>query len=171
MNTDESITLPWLDEPRFRCFGCSPHNHIGLALTMRHAGDECIRSDITFSVDHTSYPGIVHGGIVSVVLDEVMGKLLALKRGMLAFSVTLRTRFLRPLLVGHRYTAEARIARDGDGVVLTEATMSSAAGELHVMATGTYQPIRSEQARRYMDVDSVDYDRLRPYFDHQIGQS
>jgi acyl-coenzyme A thioesterase PaaI-like protein len=100
-----------------------------------------------------------------------MGDLLALERGMLPFSVTLRTKFLRPLLVGHRYTAEARITRDGDGVVLTEADMSSAAGELHVMATGTYQPIRSEQAQEYMGLDGADYHRLRHYFDHQIGQS
>jgi uncharacterized protein (TIGR00369 family) len=170
MITDKLIPLPWLDEPRFRCFGCSPRNHIGLALTMRRAGDKCIQSDITFSMDYASYPGIVHGGIVSVVLDEVMGDLLALERGMLAFSITLRTKFLRPLLVGHRYTAEARITRDGDGVVLTEADISSAIGELHVMATGTYQPIRSEQARKYMGLDDADYDRLRHYFDHHIGE-
>ncbi|MDQ3403978.1 MAG: PaaI family thioesterase [Actinomycetota bacterium] len=166
-----AITLPWLDEPKFQCFGCSPRNHIGLALTMHRVGDGRIRSEITFSENYASYPGVVHGGIVGVLVDEIMGDLLALDRGMLAFSTTLRTKFLMPLRVGVPYTAEARISKEGAGVVMTEADVSSADGEVHVMANGTYQPIRSDQAKEFMGLDGADYDRLHHYFDHRIGQS
>lgn len=168
---DELITLPWLEEPLFRCFGCSPRNPIGLALTMRRAGHQRIRSDITFSEQYSSYPGIVHGGLVGVLVDEIMGDLLALEHGMLAFSVTLRTKFLQPLRVGVHYTAEAGIVRAGQGLVMTEAVVSSADDEVHVMATGSYQPIRSDQASQFMQLDDADHARLHHYFDHKIGQS
>jgi uncharacterized protein (TIGR00369 family) len=167
----EQITLPWLEEPKFRCFGCSPRNHIGLALRMHRVGPGVIRSEVTFGEDYASYPSVVHGGIVGVLVDEIMGGLLALDRGMLAFATTLRTRFLKPVRVGEPYVAEARVAKEGAGVVMTEADVSAKDGEVHVMAAATYQPIRSDQARGFMGLDGDDYDRLRHYFDHRIGES
>jgi acyl-coenzyme A thioesterase PaaI-like protein/acyl carrier protein len=125
----ERITLPWLEEPKFRCFGCSPRNHIGLALRMHRVGPGVIRSEVTFGENYASYPGVVHGGIVGVLVDEIMGGLLALDHGMLAFSTTLRTRFLMPLRVGEPYVAEARIAKEGVGVIMTEADVSGKDGE------------------------------------------
>lgn len=163
------VSLPWLDEPKFRCFGCSPRNRIGLALRMARFADGSFGADVTFGEDYASYPGIVHGGVVSAAVDEVMGDLLALERGALAFSLTLRTKFLRPLLVGRPYRVVARIAREGTGLVHTEADVTSAAGEPHVMATATYQQIRSAVALEVMGLDGEEYERLGHYFDHEMG--
>jgi acyl-coenzyme A thioesterase PaaI-like protein len=167
----ERITLPLSDEPKFPCFGCSPHNHIGLAVQLHRVGPDVIGSEIIFGENYASYPGIVHGGIVGVLVDEIMGSLLAVDRGMLAFCTTLRTRFLMPLRVAEPYVAEARITKEGAGVVMTAADVSGKDGEVHVMAAGTYQPIRSDQAKGIMGLDGDDYDRLRHYFDHRIGES
>ncbi|MEU9640300.1 PaaI family thioesterase [Streptomyces tendae] len=169
---DDSATpvdLPWLDDPRFRCFGCSPHNRIGLALEMFRLADGRLATDITFSDDYASYPGVVHGGIVSVLVDELMGDLIALDRGLLAFSVTLRTKFLRPLRIGTPYRAIARITREGSGAVHAEADVIGLDGTPHVMANSTYQPISSEQAESHMDLGGPDRERLAHYFDHAIG--
>lgn len=163
----EAVELPWAHEPKFRCFGCSPRNPIGLALNLRRLPGGEICAETTFSDDYASYPGIVHGGIVSTLVDEVMGDMLALRYGMLAFSVSLRTRMLLPLRVGEPYLTTARITGSGHGVVRTEADITGAGGEVHVMANAAFQPIRSGQARLLMGLDDTEHARLSHYFDHE----
>ncbi|RDG39813.1 PaaI family thioesterase [Streptomyces corynorhini] len=163
------VRLPWIDEPRFQCFGCSPRNRIGLALEMHRTDDGGLATEITFSDEYASYPGVVHGGIVSVLVDELMGDLIALDRGMLAFSVTLRTKFLRPLRTGVPYRAVAAITGEGNGVVHAAADVVSLDGTPHVMSSSAYQPISSDQAEGHMGLVGADRDRLAHYFDHAIG--
>jgi uncharacterized protein (TIGR00369 family) len=169
MNGGVPVELPWLDEPRFACFGCSPRNRIGLALQMVRLDDGRLATDVTFSEDYASYPGVVHGGVVSVLVDELMGDLIALDRGLLAFSVTLRTKFLEPLLVGKPYRAMAAISSTGNGVLHTQADVLSADGRTVLMANGSYQPISSAQATVHMGLAPDDHMRIGHYFDHQIG--
>jgi hypothetical protein len=38
-----------------------------------------------------------------------------------------------------------------------------------MMASATYQPIRSTQARDLMGLADEELDRLRHYFDHEMG--
>ncbi len=165
----EAVDLPWACEPKFRCFGCSPRNPIGLALDLRQLPGGEVSAETTFSEDYASYPGIVHGGLVSTVVDEVMGDMLALRFGMLAFSVSLRTRMLLPLRVGEPYITTARITGSGHDVIRTEADVTGKDGEVHVMANAAFQPIRSEQARLLMGLDDAEYGRLSHYFDHQLS--
>lgn len=167
----EAIEFPWHAEPSFNCFGCSPRNPIGLKLSMKRLPNGDYAAETTFSEDYASYPGIVHGGIVNVLVDEVMGDTLALVHGMLAFAVTLRSKLLLPLRVGEAYLTVARISGQGNGVLHTEAEINGPDGEVHVMATGTYQPIRSEQAKNLMKLDEAAFGRLRHYFDHGTGES
>jgi len=163
----EPIELPWLVESRFRCFGCSPRNPIGLALNLRQLPDGAISAETTFTENYASYPGIVHGGIVSTLVDEVMGNTLALRHGMLAFSVSLRMRMLLPLRVGEPYLTTARITGTGHHLVQTEADITGPGGEVHVMANGAFQPIRSGPARLLMGLNETEYARLSHYFDHE----
>jgi acyl-coenzyme A thioesterase PaaI-like protein len=164
-----AIELPWLADPKFCCFGCSPRNPVGLALTMVRLGDGRVASYTTFDEQYASYPGVVHGGIVTVLVDEVMGNVIALDRGVLAFLVTLRSRMLLPLRTGVRYRTAARIAKISSGLLHTEADVTGPDGETNVMASATYQPIRSEQATTTMGFSASELDRNRHYFDHQMG--
>lgn len=167
----EAVELPWHAEPSFNCFGCSPRNPIGLRLSLKRLPNGDHAAETTFSENYASYPGIVHGGIVNVLVDEVMGDAIALVHGLLAFSVTLRSKMLLPLKVGEPYLTVARISGRGNGVLHTEAEITGPGDELHVMATGTYQPIRSEQAKALMELDEAAFGRVRHYFDHGTGES
>jgi acyl-coenzyme A thioesterase PaaI-like protein len=54
------------------CFGCSTHNAASLGLRFYHdpEHDEAVSFYSASSV-HSSFPGVVHGGIISVLADEV----------------------------------------------------------------------------------------------------
>lgn len=168
---EEPLSLPWLADARFRCFGCSPHNASGLALPLRRLPDGRVGARASFSGRFASYPGIVHGGLISTLVDEVMGTLVAVERGRLAFCATLRTRMLAPLRTGHEYLCAARLldVQTGNTVVRAEADVSDVDGEVLVTATGTYQPIGAERARALIGLDDAGYASVQDYFDHQMG--
>jgi len=61
------LALPYTRD----CFVCGAHNPHGLRLRFRREGDE-VRADFTPQTQHAGFRGIVHGGILSTVLDEAM---------------------------------------------------------------------------------------------------
>ena len=53
------------------CFGCGHENPSGLRLKMK-IEDGAVRADFMPMSHHQGWPGIVHGGIISALLYEVM---------------------------------------------------------------------------------------------------
>jgi len=56
-----------------RCFVCGQRNPFGLHLVFRQEA-ESIVADFQPREEHQGFPGILHGGIVASVLDEVLGR-------------------------------------------------------------------------------------------------
>ncbi|CAG0931812.1 acyl-CoA thioesterase [Thermoflexales bacterium] len=57
------------------CFICGLQNPVGLHLAIYNDHDNnCIYSNVTLSDQYQSYPGVVHGGIVATMLDEISGR-------------------------------------------------------------------------------------------------
>ncbi len=117
------------------CFACGPDNPIGLKLTFRQEGE---RYATTFTANRLlqGYQGIVHGGLVATVLDEVMARLVWAKYGPAA-TARLEVRYRCPAPVeqpiavqgwitaerqGGRVLETAAAARLADGTLLAEAT-------------------------------------------------
>ncbi|MDR1793509.1 MAG: PaaI family thioesterase [Bacteroidales bacterium] len=56
-------------QSEYYCFGCSPHNPIGLHLEFIE-NDDYIQTLWFPSLYYEGYPGNVHGGILATLLDE-----------------------------------------------------------------------------------------------------
>jgi uncharacterized protein (TIGR00369 family) len=80
------------------CFCCGSRNPDGLGLEFEFDGRE-VSTTVSFPKKFQGYRDIVHGGLLSTVLDEVMVTLL-IKMGQLAATAELSVRFLKPLRVG-----------------------------------------------------------------------
>jgi acyl-coenzyme A thioesterase PaaI-like protein len=80
------------------CFVCGEHNPIGLHVHFRVEGDTC-RASFTPRAEHCGYAGIVHGGILFALLDDVMANLLFL-RGERAVTARAEVRYRNALPVG-----------------------------------------------------------------------
>jgi acyl-coenzyme A thioesterase PaaI-like protein len=153
------ISPPWLVLPDYQCFGCSPHNPTGLRLRFFEAADgDGLETPLAFGREHESYPGVVHGGIVATVCDEIMGNLLVLRTGVTHFTVTLRTRFLTPLAVGAAYRCVATI-RPGPGPAgqrQATAEVVDGGGATVASASGTYQPASADASREHLALSDSD---------------
>ncbi len=56
------------------CFACGKDNPIGLKMEFTMDAEECV-AYFTPRQEHQSYDGRMHGGLISVLLDEIMGRL------------------------------------------------------------------------------------------------
>ncbi len=80
------------------CFACSKENPIGLQLEFSFQ-EEYYVAEYIVRKEYQSYRGIVHGGIVSTMLDEAMGGYLYAK-GILAVTARLNIRYREKTPVG-----------------------------------------------------------------------
>lgn len=89
------------------CFACGKDNPDGLQLDFDFDGDE-VTTSIAFPKKFQGYKDVVHGGLISTVLDEAMVTLLN-KLGHLAVTAELSVRFVRPITVGETIIVRARL--------------------------------------------------------------
>ncbi|WP_268761264.1 PaaI family thioesterase, partial [Frankia sp. AvcI1] len=132
--------LPWAVLADYRCFGCSPHNPHGLALEFDEH-PEGLQAVFELGRSYESYPGVVHGGLLGVVCDETMGNLIVVRTGLVAFTVSMRMRYLAPVATGHGYTCVARLTAGADAgspLIGATAEIVDADGVPVVTASATY---------------------------------
>ena len=91
------------------CFACGKANPSGLGLEFRNEKQKMV-AEFTPLKAHQGYKNIVHGGIITAVLDEAMIK--AASAGNIpAVTADIAVRFRKPLFVGDRAVVEAEILR------------------------------------------------------------
>lgn len=91
------------------CFGCGPLNPIGLKLKFQQEND-CYVTNFTAGPEHQSYNGIVHGGILSTLLDETMVRYLYAK-GLNAVTARMELRYREQTPIGQPLQITSRILK------------------------------------------------------------
>lgn len=89
------------------CFVCGPKNPIGMKLDFSFDG-KIMKTEFVPKKEHQGYRNIVHGGIISTLLDEVMVKL-AIELGMPAVTAQMDVRLRKATPVGEKITFTAEI--------------------------------------------------------------
>ena len=112
------------------CWICGEKNPGGLHLEFDlDKGAKTIQTSFIPTETYQGYHGIVHGGILSALLDEAMAKL-AFELGYNAVTATLNARFKNPAKVREKLTIRGQIARANRRVVLAKATIHREDGML-----------------------------------------
>jgi len=102
------------------CVVCSPYNTNGLQLEFVSREDGGITATFTCGKDLEGYQGVVHGGIVSSILDGAMGHCM-FSRGQIAVTVEMTTRFLHPVVTNQKAKVSANITSFSHSLCLLEA--------------------------------------------------
>lgn len=134
------------------CFACGELNEHGLRLQLHLHEGRCW-TELALGPEFEGWEGIVHGGILATILDEVMAWSLVAEDH---WGVTARmtTDFRRPVRVGQRIRAEGWLAAARRRLIDTEARIVDAAsGEVLASAKGLYVAAtagqRSDLKKRY----------------------
>ena len=103
------------------CIGCGDDNPIGLRL--RFAADEHgVRASFIPGPEHQGFHDVVHGGIISTVLDEAMAWATA-HAGVWAVTGEMRVRIRQPLNIDEPTTVTARVSGARGRLVITAAEL------------------------------------------------
>ena len=110
------------------CFACGLDNPRGLHLNFEKSahGEMCA----SWTPDQTTegFDGIVHGGLVSTVLDESMAKAVTAS-GADALTVELLVRFRRHVIAGDAISVCGWVTESRKRKIRTEATLTNSHGE------------------------------------------
>jgi len=109
------------------CFACGPDNPRGLHLVFQKSENGEMTAWWIPVPEMEGYQGIVHGGIVSTVLDEAMAKVVDAS-GAEALTAELRVRFRQQVPSGSQACVRGWIESRNKRVINTEAALTSADG-------------------------------------------
>jgi len=121
------------------CFVCGANNAIGLKLDFSYEGRTITTEFIPQKV-HQGYRNIVHGGIISTLLDEVMVKL-AIEMGMPAVTAHMDIRLRKAVAIGKKITFTAEIRESTRKLIIAYAKAETDDG---IAADATGKLIRIE---------------------------
>ncbi len=93
------------------CFICGERNPAGLHMRFYEQEDGSLLGKFVGQDFHQSYPGRMHGGVITAALDECIGRAIMMRYGEAIWGVTveLNVRFLKPVPLGVPLTVVGRI--------------------------------------------------------------
>ena len=110
------------------CFGCGGKNTQGMHLAFEPSGDGALRTSLLVAEKYQGIPNLLHGGIISLVFDELMAAYCAHfdKRSLTA---SLSVKFVKPVRVGQTITFEAHLAGQRGGFLKLEGSATDEEGK------------------------------------------
>jgi uncharacterized protein (TIGR00369 family) len=125
-------------KPENSCFGCGGANARGMKLTFEQDdARQRITGRFQLGDEYQGGAGFLHGGIIAVLLDEVMSKVCRFHKE-LAVTADLRVEYLRPIRVNQEIVVEGFIARRDGRQLYHEGEIRNSAGELLARGQGRF---------------------------------
>jgi uncharacterized protein (TIGR00369 family) len=149
------------------CFGCSPSNKLGLQMKL-FTDEKAVYSWLSVPDYLGGWKNIVHGGILSTILDEIMGwaGLYFLKKVTLTNAMTVD--FIRAVPVGEKLKAEGRVIEfDGKHNALLEGFLYNEKNVLCAKAKGKFTALSPKLAKR---LGIMTDDQIKDFFEPLMNQ-
>lgn len=89
------------------CFACGEGNQKGLKLKFFNEGNKII-TEFTATEEHQGYPGIMHGGLITTILDELMSRSVN-SLGYYGVTARMETRFRKQVPLGQKIRYESEV--------------------------------------------------------------
>ena len=124
------------------CFACGAANPVGLHLNFRIEDDKFITKKVV-PREYQSYTGVVHGGIVTTMLDEAMGGYLY-ERGEKAVTARIEVRYRKPTPVGEELTITGWVESRRRNFVEMKSTIALPDGTITAEGTAKMAVVNEE---------------------------
>lgn len=125
IETQQNTTTNICNRVHPNCVVCSSTNSKGLHLEFVSTNNGGITA--TFQCDEAfeGYPGVLHGGVISSILDGAMGHCM-FARGQAVVTFEMTTRFRYPVVTNQEATVSARITQSSHPLYILEAEILQA---------------------------------------------
>jgi uncharacterized protein (TIGR00369 family) len=131
-----------------RCFVCGDENESGLKVKFLEENGK-VKAEYVASDKFQGYKDILHGGIISALLDEVMVKAV-LAKGVLAVTCEMSVEFKQPVKTGEKLFLEGEIVKDKEKIFWTKGKITKTDNTLVALGSGKYVKI-NEKLRKLLE--------------------
>ncbi len=129
------------------CFVCGRDNPHGLQASFFDDGVE-VWTEVTPAEHHQSWPGVLHGGITTAILDETIGRV-AFLHDRWVQTAKLQVRFKKPAPLGERLIARGRLVQDRRRLMeMRGELLIASSNELLAEAEGLFVPLPAAERDR-----------------------
>ena len=141
------IKNPYLHREGYNCFGCCPDNPVGLHMEFFEEGDEII-SFWRPQEYYQGWVGVMHGGILATLIDEICGWVVTRKLQTAGMTSKLEVKYSKSLSTAHnQLTIRAKITSIHGCWVTIDSTIENANGEVCVEGQSVYYAFNEEKAK------------------------
>ncbi|WP_291528992.1 PaaI family thioesterase [Bacteroides sp. UBA939] len=146
----KKIINPWKNMEGYNCFGCAPENEAGVKMEFYEDGDEVV-SIWKPRPEYQGWFNTLHGGIQSVLLDEICAWVVLRKLQTTGVTSKMETRFRKPVATTDSYIVlRASICEQRRNLVTINAKLCNENGEVCTEAVCTYFTYPPEKAEKEM---------------------
>ena len=136
VETEQSSVGTLCNQVHPGCIVCGSVNSRGLHLNFDVNNDGSVKAVFDCHEAFEGYPGMLHGGVISTLLDGAMGHCM-FARGLAAVTVEMTTRFRHPVTTGKEAEISARIICISQPLYLLEAEITQY-GKVNATAKGKF---------------------------------
>lgn len=160
----QQIKNPWLGIEGYNCFGCCPDNPIGLKMRFYEDGDDVVCLWHPQEL-YQSWKNTLHGGVQSVLLDEICGWVVSHKLRASGVTAKMETRFRKLVVIEQAFIElRARLREQKRNIAIVDGEIRSAEGELLAECTCTYftfDPLHAPDQVPYLPTETIGEDLTR----------
>ena len=127
------------------CFVCGMQNPIGLKAFFYQDEEGRVVAHFTGKEEHQGYPGVMHGGIVTALLDEVIGRVAIAQDLLWGVTAKLEVRFRRPVPLGQPLTLVGEMTRLRSRTLEAHGEIRLEDGTVAAEAEGVYIRLPQEE--------------------------
>ena len=107
--TPDMATIAMLRREYATCFGCGSDNEIGIQLDGFEVDGSLVTAPFVPRPQFAGFEGIIHGGVLATVLDEISAWSAMLTEGVFVFTATLDIRYQKKATVDEVFTLTATV--------------------------------------------------------------
>lgn len=136
------------------CLICGLDNPAGVRAPFYSMEDGSVISLFRFREEHQSYPGRVHGGMITAMLDELgLRALWAKEGGEFTFGVTtsLETKYRKPVPYDADLIGRGIVAKESGNFLTAECTISDPSGKVLASAVIKYIKLSVDRIQQGVD--------------------
>ena len=141
-------------DPEFNslCFGCGENNQIGAKLKFYKLSEKSLGT--VFDVPKTwgGWGNIMHGGLQTVILDEVSGWTVISILNIAALTIKAEMKFLRPLYVEEKIEAVATVEKVEGRDVTIKCHLKNSEDEICTVGLFTFREVKKEKIEKLAQI-------------------
>ncbi|MGI6360703.1 MAG: PaaI family thioesterase [Bacillota bacterium] len=125
------------------CLVCGLENDLGLKASFYELDNDELVAYFTTQKEHQSYPGRLHSGISSAIINEAMARAIMISEPHCwAVTMEFKTRYLKPVPLDNNLKVVARVTQNFPKTFTAESELILPNGQIAIMGSGKYAKMK-----------------------------